>query len=195
MLGLRDRGRCLAAKTVEIGDCVGGFRRRIGTKLVADGAGETFLARTATAAATTATTPATAIGAALLLATGCLFLAFLAFRFGLGILFAFAGRHGRLGNSGRAILARLLVPRTTATAAATATLAALAVLLGSGVACGLLLDETFGLLGLDLGFALRIELLVVIGLFDQGGGLAAAWAASRALAASSVCTCSPRSMT
>src|SRR5439155_16866785 len=134
------------AKTVEIGDCVGRFRRRIGSEFVADGAGETFLARTAPAASATATTPAATVGAALLLAARCLFLAFLDVLLGFCILFAFAGRRGRLGNSRSAILARLLVALATATAAATATLAALAVLLGSGVACGLLLGETFGLL-------------------------------------------------
>src|SRR3954454_12362542 len=91
VLGLRDRRRSLAAKTVEIGDCVSRFRPRIGRERVADGAGETFLTRAATAASATATTPATAIGAALLLAAGCLLLAFLTVRLGLRILFAFAG--------------------------------------------------------------------------------------------------------
>ncbi|WP_162131487.1 hypothetical protein, partial [Bradyrhizobium japonicum] len=131
--------------------------------LVADGAGETFLVATATAASTATTTPATAIAVALLLAAGRLVLTFLAVLLGLGILFTFAGRHGRFGRRRSAILAQLAVARATAAAPTPAALAALAVLVGSRFAASLLLGEAFGFFGLDLGFQLRIEFLVVIG--------------------------------
>lgn len=100
VLRMRDRRSCLAAGAVEIGDSVGRFRRRIAAELVADGAGETFLAVTAPTTSAPATTPAPALAAALLLATGGLLLAFLAVLLGVGILFAFAGRYDPSGEAG-----------------------------------------------------------------------------------------------
>ena len=75
---MRDRGRSLAARPVEIGDGIGRFRRRIAAEFVTDRAGETFLVATAPTASATATAPAAAIAVALLIATGCLLLAVLA---------------------------------------------------------------------------------------------------------------------
>jgi len=74
------------------------------------------------------------LAAALLLATGCGGDEPRSAVLGLGVLFAFTGRHGRFGQCGRGILAQLTLALATAAAAAAAALAALAVLLGRGIA-------------------------------------------------------------
>ncbi len=185
--GLHERRRRLGITAIEIGDCVGGFRRRGRAQFIGDRSGETVVRSASTApaaAATTSTTPRTSIAvcgiiAAALVVARCalLCLAFVLVAFGI------AGRN-RLGSFRQdmheiAVLARLrsaLAHFAAATAAApAASLAALTVTVAFGGDCvlagSLFVSKPLGLVGLDLVFEQLFLVVGLLGLGRRGSGL------------------------
>src|SRR5690242_15700811 len=165
---LRDRARGLG-DAIEIGDRVGGFVRRRRCQFIADRSGETFLAPVlASATAATAATASTAARPPF--AILALFGAGKA-RLLVGLLILSEAVVGdaslaRLGHGGLhqfVILARLLfafarlaAATTAATPAPAPPATALAIAFAGFCACGLLVGQAFGFLGLDLGFHLDV---------------------------------------
>src|SRR5262249_50672535 len=159
---------------VEIGYRIGRLMRGGRGKFVADRAGETIVAPAvltsatpaSTAAASTAARPPLAILALLAAGKGWLLVGLFIIRE--SIMGAASGRLGHRGlhhlriATGLGAFPRLAATTAAATAPPTAP-AALSITVATAVlSCGLFVGDAFGLLGLDLGFGLDIETVVIV---------------------------------